>query len=389
MKTIVDYAQKVKEQHALNKTLAPVETDLTSASQAYAVGQKFIYDGVLYQAKTAIAQGAALVLNTNYEAADDVSTEIEALTNQIKDMNNVLGSKNLLPNKATSQTINGITFTVNDDGSVTANGTATRVTELPIINENLILNEGNYILSTKNNIPTNVYFSIYITGQGWKDITNGLNSIEFSKNSNIQISTCRLYIANGETVSDLTFYPMIRLASITDDTYEPYAKTNQELTAENQTLTQNINDKFVFDAVVTSVNVATLVTDTLADLGTKFYVALNALKASLESDEIIELTNFSVAGFGALRISTSSAGVISSTSALASGYHFNTMDSEASKLNIRELSLGNGAGNASLTTIATGTPSGTINRVYYDGTHIFGGTNNYLNYRKYKKISVI
>ena len=52
MKTILNYADLVKEQHALNTTIAPVETDLTSASQAYAVGQKFIYDGVLYQAKT-------------------------------------------------------------------------------------------------------------------------------------------------------------------------------------------------------------------------------------------------------------------------------------------------------------------------------------------------
>lgn len=80
MKTINDYADLVKEKHALNKTLAPVETDLTSASRAYAIGQKFIYDGILYKAKTAIVQGAALVLNTNYEAADDFSSEIQTLT---------------------------------------------------------------------------------------------------------------------------------------------------------------------------------------------------------------------------------------------------------------------------------------------------------------------
>ena len=33
--------------------------------------------------------------------------------------------KNLLKNNATTKTINGVTFTVNEDGSVTANGTAT------------------------------------------------------------------------------------------------------------------------------------------------------------------------------------------------------------------------------------------------------------------------
>ena len=316
MKTINDYAELVKEKHALNKTIAPVETDLTDASRGYHIGEQFIYDGELNKAKAEIAQHDALVLNTNYEPADDLTTQIknaggttdprldvfenniapvetdetdaskayqvgeqlilsnilydviapisehdvitttgsganispagsissgiQTLTNQVKDMNNVYGAKNLLPNNAASQTINGVTFTVNDDGSVTANGTAAQVTQFPIIDNFLILKAGNYILSTENNIPTDVYFSIYITGQGWKDITNDANSIEFSKNSDIQITTCRLYIANGVTLSNLTFYPMIRLASITDDTYEPYAKTNQQLTEDTTALLDNL-----------------------------------------------------------------------------------------------------------------------------------------------------
>ena len=65
MKTIVNYAQKVKEQHALNKTLAPVETDLADASRSYAIGEQFINDGNLFKAKTPIAQHDALVLIAN------------------------------------------------------------------------------------------------------------------------------------------------------------------------------------------------------------------------------------------------------------------------------------------------------------------------------------
>ena len=37
-------------------------------------------------------------------------------------------------------------------------------------------------------------------------------------------------VASGTTVSNLTFYPMLRLASDIDDTYQPYAMTNKKLT---------------------------------------------------------------------------------------------------------------------------------------------------------------
>ena len=65
-----------------------------------------------------------------------------------------------------------------------------------------------------------------------------------------------IVIRSNITVDNLTYKPMVRLASITDDTYEPYAKTNQELTAENEALTSafvnNVNEngcknRFIFD----------------------------------------------------------------------------------------------------------------------------------------------
>lgn len=77
MKTINDYAELVKEKHALNKTIAPVETDLTDASRDYHIGEQFINDGEIYKAKTEIAQHDALVLNTNYEPADNLTTQIK------------------------------------------------------------------------------------------------------------------------------------------------------------------------------------------------------------------------------------------------------------------------------------------------------------------------
>ena len=61
-----------------NSVIAPVESG-TTASQAYAVGAHFIRDGAFCTAKTAIAQGEAFRLNTNYTAgniANSIKTEV-------------------------------------------------------------------------------------------------------------------------------------------------------------------------------------------------------------------------------------------------------------------------------------------------------------------------
>lgn len=66
----------------VEECIAPVEST-TTASRAYATGEKFIKNHTLYQAKTAIAANDTLVLNTNYEAADNVETQIEAVKTAI------------------------------------------------------------------------------------------------------------------------------------------------------------------------------------------------------------------------------------------------------------------------------------------------------------------
>jgi hypothetical protein len=58
------------------------------------------------------------------------------------------GPKNKLKNAASTITANGITFTVNTDGTFTANGTATATALLQLnVFSNLNLQNGNYILS--------------------------------------------------------------------------------------------------------------------------------------------------------------------------------------------------------------------------------------------------
>ena len=162
------------------------------------------------------------------------------------------GAKNLLPNNNTSKTINGITYTVNDDGSVTANGTATANAEFIFIKDtddviefkNLIRDKtvtlsgcpsgGGGTTYTLRKWGQSTSGTYYDTGDG---VTFTADAESLDNNSwNFQI---RVY--NGVTVSNLTFYPMLRLASDTDDTYQPYAKTNQQLTEDKAEQTE-VND---------------------------------------------------------------------------------------------------------------------------------------------------
>lgn len=138
------------------------------------------------------------------------------------------GGKNLLPNNATTQTVNGITYTRNADGSITANGTATSVAPLLLSNvTGLFSRDKLYRLSGCPSGGGNSTYALYLGGSPNR-IDNG-NGVTFYGDGVSR--TCQIHIFEGVTVNDLTFYPMIREASIQDDTYVPYGMSNAELTA--------------------------------------------------------------------------------------------------------------------------------------------------------------
>jgi hypothetical protein len=168
------------------------------------------------------------IIDPTYEPYhESVEEEIE----QIYADNGVLGAKNLYNLSYPTQTLNGITWTNNGDGTLTANGTST-ATSLPNT-DRFTLPKGDYIFTCPNNQgitnANNIYWFLYNVTQG-KDATNILQNGQFSHNGT-DILSFRVQIkGTGTTVNNLTFYPMLRLASDPDDTYQPYAMTNRELT---------------------------------------------------------------------------------------------------------------------------------------------------------------
>lgn len=161
----------------------------------------------------------------------------------------ILGAKNLIPYpyyRPDSYMSNGITFIVNADKSITANGTATDDANYACVyrgsNEpHLNVNVGEqYILSGSpagSSIST-YYINILNTQNG------EANSIarDFGGSATFTLPTSEEYygvgvvIKSGVTVTNLTFKPMLRLASDTDSTYQPYAMTNKELTERIKTI---------------------------------------------------------------------------------------------------------------------------------------------------------
>ena len=168
----------------------------------------------------------------------------QAIQNQLN-AQGVLGAKNLLENTATTQTINGVTFTVNADGSVTANGTASATAFLPVVpNNTMTIKKGSYILSAGDGIIGNYSkYGLYINNASG-DIANTKTEeiTHFALSADILVAECKIFVTSGTTVSNLTFYPMLRLASDPDDTYQPYAMTNRELTEEVNTANNAIDN---------------------------------------------------------------------------------------------------------------------------------------------------
>lgn len=157
----------------------------------------------------------------------------------------VLGAKNLLKATTDTQTINGVTFTVNRDSdgnvlSVTANGTATENAGLcldPTSGDQLFLNQYGYQKYILSGCPAggseDSYFAYIHPGyinNAWKpSLKDYGNGCEFDYDGQTKVYVA-VFVKKGATANNLVFKPMIRLASDPDDTYAPYAKTNKELT---------------------------------------------------------------------------------------------------------------------------------------------------------------
>jgi hypothetical protein len=128
--------------------------------------------------------------------------------------------KNLLP-IGTSETNNGVTYTVNPDGTVLANGTATGLSILAIA---LSIQPGTYTLSGCPSGGTdNTYRQdLYTDESSGISLANEYgNGKTFTVNETLPNAKFRIRIPSGATVNNLIFYPQLEAGSTATE-YEPY-----------------------------------------------------------------------------------------------------------------------------------------------------------------------
>jgi hypothetical protein len=231
--------------------------------------------------------------------------------NDIWKVQGELGAKNLLvyPYNGMISGNKGIDFITNN-GIVTINGISSTDVYYFLRVEPMPLKKGKYILSTLNILGNRIYLQVaYNDGSGDKilaSITGNTLSQEFIITddivSNAQRWWVRIAILANTQVDNLVVYPMIRYASDTDDTWQPYTPTNYQLNQKLDTVVgvylpnaTNINSK----KVVASVG-QTSVTFDANNFMTRYNVTASDLdldiSAETASGDIVAYNNVSVTG---------------------------------------------------------------------------------------------
>lgn len=185
--------------------------------------------------------------------------EIDAAVKDVYSVMGQNGAKNLIPYPYydTTKEVNGVVATDNGDGTLTINGTASANTtvfkylnndaaiEIPLERRKYKLTFGTdqgssgFHLGDYRVVKTDsTTQTINVTGDTIIDNTNG---------DYIGINAMSVYVAKDKTLNNVTIYPMLRLAADTDNTYQPYAMTNKQLT----TALGSKQDNLTFDTVPT------------------------------------------------------------------------------------------------------------------------------------------
>ena len=175
------------------------------------------------QAQTIVCPHEACITGSGDEAFLDID---DGYVTVDKIQGKTVATTNLIPYPyaETTKTQNGVTFTINSDGSITVNGTATKNTSFFLVFENptmcLNLRAGeNYALSGCPKGGSDTTFSMYV-----QDISFAQSIIDYGNGATKATSYTQYYvfirIAEGYTANNLVFRPMLNTGSEA----KPYSK---------------------------------------------------------------------------------------------------------------------------------------------------------------------
>lgn len=178
--------------------------------------------------QTTIANGKIAILNNAISLSPNIKiTNIEPYS--YEKINLIATKKNMLPNTAYSQTINGISFIQNEDRSITINGTATADIEYNIAGDSTstipilcIKKDTDYYLNTGGYV-----FKMYSYDGTDRSQTYEGNGGLINTNNDIIATQIVLSIASGTTINE-TIYPQLELGTSASE-YEMHEEYTLEI----------------------------------------------------------------------------------------------------------------------------------------------------------------
>lgn len=215
-------ASKSNSIYGNSNTVQPPSICLTYIIKALKVGDKYadevgvtIDDSLTSADKTWSSQK----INTVKQSVDTLQSSIS--TSQ---------GRNLIPYPLTNRTTNGITYTVQSDGSVLANGTASAENNAyyNFAYKTLKLGDTSYTLSCEG-LPKSVYVYVYdeTISKAVANVSNTPVTKTFVGDSTHTYSLS-INVGKGTPVSDLAIKPILEMGTIAH-AYEPISESNVNL----------------------------------------------------------------------------------------------------------------------------------------------------------------
>lgn len=138
------------------------------------------------------------------------------------------GGKNLIQNTATTDTVNNVTFTVNADGTVSLQGTASANTAFIIGQINRDMSASYKATGCPSGGSSSTYrlavqFRTSSSAVTTENDTGGGYSFSSTKEPSATIIRLSIVISSGTNTDGLVFKPMLRIAGNGDDTFAPYS----------------------------------------------------------------------------------------------------------------------------------------------------------------------
>lgn len=137
--------------------------------------------------------------------------------------------KNLVKPKVRTETINGVTFTVTNDGTIIANGTATKASFFAVGSDFKLTPDNQYVLSGCPEGGAFDTFMVYLHyNDSGLDVYNRIGETTFTPRD--EKCSAVVVVYEGVTANNLIFRPMVRLASFNNSEYEPYTEQTLPVT---------------------------------------------------------------------------------------------------------------------------------------------------------------